>query len=96
MTIRQRINQALTDTLPDIGQIDKPTKAALNRLVKQGYLSKGKGGPFPALKTVYAVSGFDFVADREAHIRHAMALAELDRIAAEARKQKFGNANSEQ
>ena len=86
MTIQERINQALTRTLTDIGQIDKPTKAALNRLVKKGLLSKSKGGPFPALKTVYAVSGFDFEADREAHIEHAMKLAELDAQAHQQRK----------
>lgn len=85
LTIQDRINQALTDTLPDIGQLDKPTLAALNKLVKQGYLSKGRGGPFPMLKTVYAVSGFDFDADREFHIAEAMRLSEMDRRARELR-----------
>ena len=78
LTIQERINQALTETLPDIGQIDKPTKAALSRLVKQGLLSKGKGGPFPALKTVYAVAGFDFDADRKQHVDEAMRYAEWE------------------
>lgn len=59
VTVWDRIKQALTETLPDIGQIDDVTKRQLNRLVRQGHLSKGRGGPFPATKTVYAVSGFD-------------------------------------
>lgn len=44
VTVRERINQALTETLPDIGQIDPVTKRQLNRLVREGYLSKGRGG----------------------------------------------------
>lgn len=86
VTIQERINQALTETLPDIGQIDKPTKTALNRLVKKGLLSKGKGGPFPALKTVYAVSGFDFASDRERHYQEFLKLVALDERMRQARK----------
>ena len=88
LTIQERINQALTETLPDIGQIDGPTKAALDRLVKQGYLSKGKGGPFPALKTVYAVAGYDFIADRNREVELAMMICEIDDRLREQRKQE--------
>jgi hypothetical protein len=84
-TTRDFINHALTCTLTDIGQLDGPTRSALNRLVKKGILSKGKGGPFPAIKTVYAVAGFDFAAHRQQHIDHMVRLSEMDRAARIAR-----------
>lgn len=50
----------------------------LNYAVKHGVLAKGKGGPFPILKTVYAVPGFDFRADREAGVAEMMRAHMID------------------
>lgn len=73
------VKRALTQTVTDIGQLTDTEKRALNSYTKRGYLSKGKGGPFPMIKTVYAVPGFDFAAHRQAHVDYMMYLAELDR-----------------
>jgi hypothetical protein len=73
------IKRALTQTVTDIGQLSIQEKQTLATYVKRGYLSKGKGGPFPAIKTVYAVRGFDFAAHRAAHVNYMMHLAKLDR-----------------
>lgn len=78
ITTQDWIDEATSGTVVNIGQLDKPTVNALNRLVMQGVLAKGRGGPFPAIKTVYAIAGFDFAADREAHVAEAMKWAELD------------------
>jgi hypothetical protein len=72
------VRRAITETVCDIGQLTHSDKRVLNAYVKRGYLGKGKGGPFPRLKTVYAVPTFDFVADRERWIEHATYLADLD------------------
>lgn len=49
-----------------LGQLSHQEKLQLERAVRNGVLSKGRGGPFPKLKTVYAAVGFDFARDREA------------------------------
>lgn len=59
------VKRALVETITDIGQLSRSQLNELEYAVKYGVLSKGKGGPFPILKTVYAFSGFDFAADRE-------------------------------
>ena len=76
--IPEIIRRALVETVCDIGQITTQEKRILNKYIKRGWLSKGKGGPFPMMKTMYAHRDFDFVADREREVEHAMALAELD------------------
>jgi hypothetical protein len=53
----------------DIGQLNKQTLTFLDKAVKSGAISKGKGGCFPALKTCYAPMGFDFVAHRNKVIK---------------------------
>ena len=63
------IKRALTETVVSIGQLTHAEQLELNRAVRHGILDKGKGGPFPAIKTVYACHGFDFVADREHYYR---------------------------
>lgn len=73
------IKRALTQTVTDIGQLSQQERRTLAAYVKRGHLSKGKGGPYPMLKTVYAVAGFDFAVHRAAHVRYMMHLAELDR-----------------
>ncbi len=56
------------DTVTDIGQIGNKDLSMLNKAVKAGAISKGKGGEYPAIKTVYAPKGFDFVRHRQAVI----------------------------
>lgn len=79
------VKRALVETVVNIGQLSDSEVRTLNKYVKRGWLSRGKGGPFPKVKTVYAHPGFDFTADREFYVRRAMKLAELDRQAAEVR-----------
>lgn len=86
LTADELLKWALARTITDIGQFTPAQLRKLNSFVKKGWLSKGKGGPFPALKTVYAHPGFDFDADRQRHIDHAMYLAGLDKRAAEQRR----------
>jgi hypothetical protein len=54
--------------LCDIGQLSAIEKRGLVLLQGMGWIEKGLGGPYPALKTTYAVSGFDFAADRQREI----------------------------
>lgn len=61
------VQRALVHTITNMGQLSHAEKLQLEYAVRHGWLSKGKGGPFPILKTVYACPGFDFAADREAH-----------------------------
>lgn len=77
------VRRAMVETVTDIGQLSKSELYQLNKYVKRGWLSRGKGGPFPKLKTVYAVPTFDFGASRERHVERAMMLAELDKQARE-------------
>lgn len=73
------VKRALVETVTNVGQLSPQEQRALNAYVKRGWLSKGQGGPFPRLKTVYAHPGYDFAAWRERYVKHAMALAALDR-----------------
>lgn len=54
------ITRALTQTVTDIGQLTKEEIHDLETYVRKGILEKGKGGPYPKLKNVYAAKGFDF------------------------------------
>jgi hypothetical protein len=58
------VKRAIVDTVTDIGQLSKDEIKKLNKYVKLGYLSKGKGGWFPAIKTVWACPNFDFEKQR--------------------------------
>ena len=71
------VERAILDTVVNIGQLSAAEIRQLDRAVERGWLSKGKGGPYPILKTVWAVRGFDFVADRQREIDFHM---EIDRI----------------
>lgn len=77
-TLTTIVKRALVETVTDIGQLTTQEKRELARAVKAGYLSKGKGGPYPVLKTVYAHPGFDFAADREYHYRQFLVWHALD------------------
>lgn len=85
-TPAELIHLALTAGIVNIGQLTAAQTRKLDSFVKKGWLSKGKGGPFPMLKTVYAHVGFDFEADRRAHVEYAMYLAGIDRENAIARE----------
>lgn len=63
------VKQALTSSITDIGQLTSEQKRTLNRYVRRGWLSKGKGGGWPVLKTVYACPGFNFVEQRRDLLR---------------------------
>jgi hypothetical protein len=72
------VKRALVETVTDIGQLSKSDLYTLNKYVKRGWLSRGKGGPYPILKTVYAHPGFDFTADRDRYVEAAMAMANIE------------------
>lgn len=85
-TMPKIVKHALLETVVSIGQLSMQDKRILDKYVRKGQLSKGKGGPFPMIKTVYAHPGFDFAESRRRHYEHLSHLEELDRIAAEARE----------
>lgn len=58
------VKHALVKTVTDIGQLSHAEHLQLDRAVRYGILSKGKGGAFPCVKTVYAHPAFDFAGDR--------------------------------
>ena len=72
------VTRALRHTVTDIGQLTPAEKRTLDKYVKLGHLSKGKGGPFPMPKTVYAVPGFDFSADRAEQVNHILHIANME------------------
>jgi len=73
------VKRALVETVTDIGQLSRSDLYQLNKYVKRGWLSRGKGGPFPILKTVYACPGFDFAASRERYVEEAIRLSEIEK-----------------
>lgn len=80
------VKWALVDTVVNIGQLTNTEKRQLNAAVKRGELSKGIGGPFPKMKTMWARPGFDFVADRNREVDEAMAICAIDDRLRAARK----------
>jgi len=76
--IPEIVRRAMVETIVSIGQLSDSDKRILDRYVKRGWLSKGKGGPFPRLKTVYACPTFDFAADRKQAIAAAMAICDIE------------------
>lgn len=63
------VMRAMVYTVTSIGQLSKAEIRELDTAVRKGWISKGKGGAFPILKTVYAHPGFDFAADRAYHVK---------------------------
>lgn len=59
------VERAMKTDFCNLGQLSHQEKLQLERAVRHGLISKGTGGPFPKLKTVYAPIGFDFAQDRE-------------------------------
>lgn len=79
------VRRAMVETVVSIGQLSDSEIRTLNKYVKRGWLSKGQGGPFPKLKTVYACPGFDFAGERERWVDYMMMLADLDQKATQQR-----------
>lgn len=86
--IPEIVRRALTETVVCIGQVTEQERRTLEKYVRRGWLSKGQGGPFPKIKTVYAFPGFDFNEQRQRYVDHMVRLCELDREAAVQRKLK--------
>lgn len=73
------VKRAMTDTITDIGQLSNDEIKILNKYVKLGYLSKGKGGCFPAIKTVWGYHGFDFQKQRNDAIENMRKIVEFEK-----------------
>ena len=72
MSLPAIVERALTETVTDLGQLSKAERAALRLYVRRGCLARGQGGPYPSLKTVYAVPGYDFVGERRRMIQRML------------------------
>jgi hypothetical protein len=72
------VTRALLHTVTNIGQLSRDEINQLERAIRHGILAKGKGGPYPALKTVYARFGFDFEQERREWVAYMMRLHELE------------------
>lgn len=72
------VKRALVKTVVDLGQLSVVERRELNRAVVKGFLCKGKGGPYPILKTVYAHPSFDFAGDRFAAIEDLAKAHQID------------------
>ena len=73
------VTRALFETVTDIGQLTKEERRTLDAYAKKGWLAKGRGGPFPILKNVYAFPSYDFQGEREQAVKLLLALASLDK-----------------
>jgi hypothetical protein len=71
--IPQIVKQAMRAPITNIGQLSKADLATLETYVRKGWLSKGQGGHYPAIKTVYACPGYPFEEMREAAIKDMLA-----------------------
>jgi len=77
--IPEIVQRAMVGSVTDIGQLTTEDIKILNKYVKLGYLSKGKGGCFPIIKTIWACPTFDFQKQRDEAVAYMMQLAELDK-----------------
>jgi len=73
------VTRAMVNTITDIGQLTSEDVKTLDKYVKLGYLSKGKGGRFPIVKTVWGCPGFDFAKQRTDALAEWKRLAEIDK-----------------
>jgi hypothetical protein len=62
------VKRALVSTVTDIGQLTADERRALSTAVARGWIAKGRGGPYPCIKTVYALPGYDFSGERQRSI----------------------------
>lgn len=80
------VKKAMLNPIVDIGQLSETDLKALNKFVKDGILVKEKGGPFPKLKTVYALKGHDVKAKREDDVKEMLDTAEkMDRASGQSK-----------
>jgi hypothetical protein len=73
------VTRAMVNTITNIGQLTDDDVKTLDKYVKLGYLSKGKGGCFPIIKTVWGCPGFDFTKQRSDALAEWKRLAEFDK-----------------
>ena len=76
--IPEIVKRAMVCTITDIGQLDKEEKRQLGKYVKVNVLIKGKGGPYPKLKTVYAIKGYNINKARKESIEEMMAIVKYE------------------
>lgn len=76
MSLPKIVMRAMEHTVIDIGQLTADEISTLESYVQKGYLSKGKGGPYPVKKTVYAHPGYDFAGARSVAINQLLAECE--------------------
>jgi hypothetical protein len=74
------VARALAETVLNVGQLSHTETLELKRAVRHGVLVKGRGGPYPNLKTVFAAPGYDFAAEREKEIAFSMLLHTLHQM----------------
>lgn len=72
------VKRAMLSPITNIGQLSKDDVRVLNLYVKRGVLCKGMGGGYAIPKTMWALVGFDFAADRNELMTQMMSLAKLD------------------
>ena len=72
------VKRAMLNPITDIGKLSKEQKKDLEKYVKMGILIKGKGGPFPKLKTVYALIGHNFIEARKEFIAEMYRIADYE------------------
>lgn len=76
------VKEAILFTVIDLGQLSRAEHLELDRAVAAGVLVKGRGGPYVALKTVWASPQYDFAAERKAEIALMGYLEKVTRRAA--------------
>lgn len=74
------VKRAALHTITDIGQITPQDKRQLNKYIKLGMLTKGKGGPYPRLKIVYAIKGHDFISERKEWIKEVIRISDYEKV----------------
>jgi len=80
LEIPEIVKRAMLNPITDIGQLNKEEKRPLEKFVKMGVLIKGKGGPFPALKTVYAITGYNIAAARKRNIEEMLKIQNYENV----------------
>jgi ribosomal protein S13 len=74
------VKRAALNPLHNIGQLSEQDVRQLDAFVKKGLLAKAKAGHYPAPKTVWAISGFDFALHRKQAIEKMQQIARFDAL----------------
>ena len=77
--IPELVKLAMLDTITNIGQLSTEDIKVLDKYVRMGYLSKGEGGCFPVIKTVWGCPGFDFQKQMDNALAKWNRIAEIDK-----------------